>query len=45
MSKTSEDQKETLNKVFQGKMMREDATFFEKLTMSYAKPLLDSAMT
>ena len=26
-------------------MMREQTTFFEKLTMSYAKPLLDSSQT
>ena len=34
-----------MNKVFQGKMMRENATLFEKITYSYARPLLESSMT
>ena len=45
MSANNTETKPTLNKVFQGKMMREDATFFEKVFYSYARPLLESSMT
>ena len=45
MSTNDKETKPTLNKVFQGKMMREEATFFEKLFYSYARPLLESSMT
>ena len=34
-----------LRKVFQGKMMREEASFFSRLFMNYAKPLLESSQT
>ena len=39
-----EDTKPEVEKVFQGKFMREDASLFSKMTFSYPKPLLDQAM-
>ena len=45
MSEKKKDSKEPLNQVFQGKMMRENTTFWEKVFYTYAKPLLDSSMT
>ena len=40
-----EKKKEPLQQVFQGKFMRENASFFDILFYNYAKPLLDSSMT
>ena len=34
-----------MRQVFQGKHMREGASFWSKLFYSYAKPLLDSSLT
>jgi hypothetical protein len=45
MTEINKDSQEPLNQVFQGKMMRENTTFWEKVFYSYAKPLLDSSMT
>lgn len=48
---TTKESKETdtkeekpLNQVFQGKYMREDASFFDKLFYRYPWPLLQSSM-
>ena len=41
----NEKKKEPLQQVFQGKFMRENASFFDILFYNYAKPLLDSSMT
>ena len=41
----SDTQPEKVNTVYQGKMMREGASFFAKFFFSYAKPLMDSSMT
>lgn len=39
-----QDKSENLNQVYQGGFMRENASFWSKLTFGYAKPLLDSSM-
>ena len=41
----SDEEKPEVRQVYQGKFMREDCTFFEKLFFTYAKPLLESSKT
>ena len=41
---SGDDKKEKLNQVFQGKFMRENASFFDKLFYRYPWPLLESSM-
>ena len=43
--KEKKPEKEEVRQVFQGKYMRENASFFEILFYTYPKPLLDSALT
>ena len=40
-----EEEEKPANKVFQGKEMREDASWFSKVFFSYARPLLYSSLT
>ena len=37
--------KKSLKQIFQGKVMGENASFFEKLTFKTANPLLESSLT
>jgi len=46
MSKTRQtDEDQVVNTVFQGKMMREEASFIDTVLFRYAWPLLESSMT
>ena len=45
MTKTKDKKEEKLNQVFQGRYMREGRSFLELIFYTYAKPLIESAMT